>query len=117
MSKRYEYCVNDGDCYRIADMSGCKTLEQFIEEARKEHQTWYTEEELKELAGQEYADYIYEHGLEGHEVIKLLNKQDQQIKALESVLEFATDTITEHCSKKRIKELQEYMKSEGVLLE
>lgn len=43
--------------------------------------------------------------------------QDQRIKALESVLDFATDTITEHCSKKRIKELHEYMKSEGVLLE
>lgn len=83
MTKRYEYCVNEADCYRIADMTNCKTLEQFIEDVKKEHHEWYTEEEIKELAKDEYADYIYNHGLEGYEVIDKLNEQDQRIQELE----------------------------------
>lgn len=86
MTKRYEYCVNEADCYRIADMTNCKTLEQFIEDAKKEYHEWYTEEEIKELAKDEYADYIYNHGLEGYEVIDKLNEQDQRIKELEDFI-------------------------------
>ena len=98
MTKRFEYCVNEADCYRIADMTGCKTLEQFIEDVKKEHHEWYTEEEIKELAEEEYADYIYNHGLEGYEVIDKLNEQDQRIQELKKRIQEEQELNTDLCN-------------------
>ena len=81
MTKRYEYCLNfEDETYVIADMTGKKTLQDFLNTAKKQCGDRYSKEEIEDSANWEYGEYIYNHGLDGEEVCDLLNKQEDEIQ-------------------------------------
>lgn len=78
MSKKYELIDND-EVYYIVDTSKLsKTLEDFEKEFEDDGDGDY----YKELAHEEYENYLYENSLDGTEIRDALNNQDEKIKKL-----------------------------------
>lgn len=88
---------DDGEYYYISDTEEHnKTLEEFKNELMK---VWKDEleegetslEDIEEMAQDEYYNYLYDHSMDGHEVVDMMNRQEDTINELKRDLKTVLD--------------------------
>ena len=85
MTKRF-VTIDYDELYYTIDTKGLKTLNDFIKETNN---VWnedgsLTEDKVKEIALEEYNQYLYENSMSSAEVENKLNNQNAKIMELES---------------------------------
>lgn len=97
MTKRF-VTIDYDELYYTIDTKGLKTLNDFIKETNN---VWnedesLTEDKVKEIALEEYGQYLYENSMSSAELENKLNNQDARINELESENQKLNSKIKKH---------------------
>ena len=87
MTERFMKLFED-EVYYIVDTEGLKTLQDFIDETTREYiNEGYSYDIIKEVAQEEYNEYLYQHSMSATENVDTLNGLYNENKELKSYIE------------------------------
>ena len=83
MTERFIKLFED-EVYYLVDTEGLKTLQDFIDETTRDYiNEGYSHDIIKEVAQEEYNEYLYEHTMSATENVNTLNglyNENKQLK-------------------------------------
>jgi len=89
MTERFKKIFED-EVFYITDTKGLKTLDDFIKEITADYiQEEYSHDIIKEVAQEEYNEYLYEHSMTAEEITTKLNKYYNNCKRAKTLREIA----------------------------
>lgn len=104
MTERFIKLFED-EVYYLVDTEGLKTLQDFIDETTKDYiNEGYSYDIIKEVAKEEYDEYLYEHTMSAQENIDLLNKFYIENEAMVDLIKLNNKEIEKKNAHQRVLE-------------